>query len=370
MPIRAFIITLPIVTVITALIVFNLEDLVGFTQRLARSLTRSMRDSMYQHRRKRWKRTAEALDDDRTATELPVKKRPRRSTHWMYFVYTLETLFVTIPVYEVRCAFNLWGLRPKVKLTPNPKPARRVDSSNRAQLVKVTEEENKANLRRSIKRSRLARWLIMNIVILGVWIGRLIRVILLFIWVPLLAIEVGFLYIYILCVLAYTGNPAKHAHPGQPDEEDPLAIPFDWMKPFRLLGLHDLNQYPAPTPKQRATKYWRHLSESRNGRHHLDPNRRQNGGVSHSVEPAPFNASTRRRTTFFTPVTRTFSQLFTSKARSRATAEPEMTMGEPIGLGVYANGPKDIEQGGTATELRSADRENLEPINEEEEQRR
>jgi hypothetical protein len=349
MPMRVFIITLPIITIVTMFLVFNLEDIVDFTQDTTRRLTIWMMEHMRQHRRSTWKRRAQALHEDRLATELPVKKRRKKTTRWMYFFYILEAILVTIPVDEVRSALGLWGLRVRFSKTPSAQGHfyARTNGSQRALLVKDKEkkkQETKVRKEQYSQQSKLARTILKALRIVAVSLCCTIRVGCLGFWIPLLLIELALLYLWTVLLYLYKGSPTDTLDSIPVEDQPP---PFDWMLPVHLLNLHDVHIYPKPKRRQRSNLNWEKWYQSEK-----NP---MNHSISGEADGEPkMLRKTRKRTTFFAPVTRTFTDVF----RRRPGARRQTLGAAARSRGARANGlggfkidvdPGILEQGTNRT---------------------
>ena len=312
LPMRDFIITLPVITIFTTFLVFNLEDIVDFSQHTTQQLTTWMTNHMRQHRRKTWKRRAQELHEDRIATELPVKKRRRKSTRWMYLFYILEAVLVTVPVDEVRSALGLWGLRSRFSTKPDvlDQSIGRIDSSQFALLVKHGEQGEKKQKARTLQhsqQSKFARAIIRGSKAVAVCIFCVIRFLFLSLWIPLLLVELGILYLWTLLLYVYKAHPSTRIDSVVVEDD---SFPFDWMLPIHLLNLHDVHIYPKPKQKQRSSQFWNKWYQSeKNPMKHAS-------SVGSSPGPKPLNR-TRRKTTFV-PVVRTFSDVFGRRLRANS----------------------------------------------------
>jgi hypothetical protein len=364
LPMRDFIITLPVITIFTTFLVFNLEDIVDFSQHSTQRLTTWMTNHMRQHRRKTWKRRAKALHEDRTANELPVKKRRRKSTRWMYLLYVLEAVLVTVPVDEVRSALGLWGLRSRFSGKPNvlEQPSDPIDSSQFALLIKQGEQGEKKQKARTLQhsqQSKLARAIISGSKAVAICTFCVVRFLCLSFWIPLLLVEVGILYVWTLLLYLYKANPPKGIDSVVVEDD---LVPFDWMLPIHLLNLHDVHIYPKPKQKQRSNQFWNKWYQSeKNPMRHAS-------SVDSSPGPKPLSRS-RRKTTFFVPVTRTFSDVFGRRLKTHRNAGAADVARNRGARGNGSGGlnididPSILEQGGNSPYLpRAVALRNLGPI--------
>jgi hypothetical protein len=344
LPMKVFIITLPIITLVTTFLVFNLEDIVDFTQHTTQRLTMWMRGHMRQHRRKTWKRRAQALHEDLTATELPVKKRRRKTTRRMYFFYILEAILVTVPVDEVRSVLGLWGLRTRFSRRPAVPGhfSGRINSAQRALLVKdqgQKTKETEARTRQHSQQSKLARTILKGTSIVAAGLFCFIRFLCLIFWVPLLLVELTLLYLWTFLLYLYKGSPTNTLSSSSVEDQ---PFPFDWMLPIHLLNLHDVHIYPKPKVKQRTSLFWGKWYQSA-----MNPMNHVSSGAA-AGEPKMLG-KTRKRTTFFVPVTRTLTGVFGRRPRAqRHTAAVTRSKGGHGGLNIDVD-PGILEQGRNGT---------------------
>ncbi|KKY21564.1 hypothetical protein UCRPC4_g03515 [Phaeomoniella chlamydospora] len=105
LPIKVFIITVPTIFVFTALIIFNLQNIMDLWDFVSSYVTRRLRISMRHHGS--WDRTARSLHYDKITNKAPTSLRGRKSTHWSYVIFLIEALFIHIPVREVNWFFIL-----------------------------------------------------------------------------------------------------------------------------------------------------------------------------------------------------------------------------------------------------------------------
>lgn len=108
--VKAFAITLPSITVITALLIINLESIMAILESTLRKFTSILQEQMRSHHRTNWKSKAHALQQDHLATKPPSRKATRQSSHWVYILFVIEAILVLFPVSEVaRCISLLRG---------------------------------------------------------------------------------------------------------------------------------------------------------------------------------------------------------------------------------------------------------------------
>jgi hypothetical protein len=194
LPMRAFYIALPSVTIFTIFLVFNLRDIVTIWGKSTQAITHSLRKVMQNHPRRVWRKEAEALLEDRAAVQIPVKKRARKSTHWMYFVFIFVTVLVTLPRHELKTAIGLYGLRKRVEkqvIEPNAP-----EEKGRAWRIRAVQEE--AKRMRPLDRLPLPlRWIFKPAWVTLRFGFNSLRFLCLSIWIPLLILDL---------VVVLTGN--------------------------------------------------------------------------------------------------------------------------------------------------------------------
>ncbi|KKZ64020.1 hypothetical protein EMCG_01681 [[Emmonsia] crescens] len=108
--INAFAITLPVITIVSALLIFNLNTLTVAFDSAVRKVTLGLQRRMKLHHRREWKHRALALHQDDISTEPPVRKASKESSHWVYIIFLIETAVVIIPVSELNAALHCYGL--------------------------------------------------------------------------------------------------------------------------------------------------------------------------------------------------------------------------------------------------------------------
>ncbi|OJD16757.1 hypothetical protein AJ78_03095 [Emergomyces pasteurianus Ep9510] len=108
--ISAFAITLPVITIVSALLIFNLNTLTAAFDSAVRKATVGLQRQMKLHHRREWKHRALALHQDDISTEPPVRKASKESSHWVYMLFLMESVVVVIPVSELAAALRCYGL--------------------------------------------------------------------------------------------------------------------------------------------------------------------------------------------------------------------------------------------------------------------
>ena len=358
MPIKVFIITLPVVFLATAFLVFNLEELVDALQRFSLNTTEWMRQRMLEHRSKNWKVAATRLQEDRIATELPIKKRPRKTTKWMYLLFALQAILVSIPVYEVRCAVNLYRRRAWAA-GAGKKAARhgslqltRSDSSILAKKVRAGEKRRQAYKKRELKQSRFALATLNTIRVTWLLVRQCVRLMLLVVWLPLLVVELFILYLATMVLFVWRGGAQTPIDPTLAEQK----VSFDWILPLHLLGLNDITHYPAPKPHDRAREFWHILWRSLGDL----MNRRAVGRQDQNDEANPrmMVRGSRKTSTFIAPVRRTFTTLFQRRhgsVRAVGRLNGGLNGGLNAGLTGVGHEPRDSSGAGRSSGYRDED---------------
>ncbi|KAG5304202.1 CorA-like Mg2+ transporter domain family protein [Histoplasma capsulatum G186AR] len=261
--IKAFAITLPVITIVSALLIFNLNTLTVAFDSAVRKATFGLQRQMRLHHRNDWKDRALALYQDDISTESPVRKASKESSRWVYILFLFEVAMVVIPVSELNAALHFYGLfgseqereRDGVDddysdkddgSSHRPRKGRQKEVLMRVKrAAKQAEEEERkrkdeergwaiALLRRSYRNIRHLGSALMHTIFTSA------RVLLLPIWVPILLVE------YIFTVLAFTLLFNQHPSQANPSsampEEESLAAhslsPF--IRAWRTLGLNTL----------------------------------------------------------------------------------------------------------------------------------
>jgi hypothetical protein len=210
MSIKTFAVVLPVVTVSTVLAVFVLT---GALRDMQKTMSDNMPDPkqvlcdlMLEHPRKRWGK--EQFHDSRALRE--------QHSPWTYLAFLAELCFISIPVYEVRKAANLYR-SPKRHSAPSDRP----DSSMSQQHLSsnTTPASNNRPNTREANAKTLARQLIDEVqkanrknsrkghmLTLARQAGTALliaaRIVLLCLWIPLLLLE----YVVLLFCCPFMGN--------------------------------------------------------------------------------------------------------------------------------------------------------------------
>lgn len=194
---KTFTIVLPVATVSTVLAVFVLT---GALQDMQKTISENipnpgqkLRELMLEHPRKRWGK--EQFRDSRAPREQP--------SLWTYLAFSAELCFISIPVYEVKRAANLYRLRNR-----RPAPSNRPGSSISQQHLRSnttlasshipdTKEANtKSRTRQVIELHQLTerknsrkRLILVTVRQARTALSIAVRILLLCLWIPLLLLE-------------------------------------------------------------------------------------------------------------------------------------------------------------------------------------
>lgn len=222
LPMSAFAITLPSITVLTILLVFNLQSIIDIWEKISSNITASLRELMKNHNRQDWRDTANALYADKLARQPPVKKAPRRSSHWVYALFILEAVTVSFPVSEIENAYrrlrHLFSSATAdpylLQETAGIKDGEQPTNLSRAQRVKYAKEaEKKREQRVGTSHFNPLKALIRLIVKLSKVALATTRTMLLIFWIPLVALE------YVLLLSWFMISPPSSLFEPEPGQE-------------------------------------------------------------------------------------------------------------------------------------------------------
>ncbi|ODH45754.1 hypothetical protein GX48_08169 [Paracoccidioides brasiliensis] len=261
--VNAFAITLPIITIVSALVIFNLNALTASFDSAVRKATFGLRGRMKLHHRKDWKQRALALYQDDISAEPPVRKASKQSSHWVYILFLIETATILLPVSELDAALRFYGIFDSKSecdqddgdddITDKEEARLHLPGNNRRKEVlrrvkraaqqaeeqeqRRREEEKGAvivffgrSYRNSLHVSRALMGIIFNS----------LRLLFIPIWIVLLSTE------YILVLAAFTLLSRSHPHPTQPSPNPPAHAEksprshSSFAHAWRLLGLNTL----------------------------------------------------------------------------------------------------------------------------------
>ncbi|KAL2001264.1 hypothetical protein VTN02DRAFT_1971 [Thermoascus thermophilus] len=211
LPMSAFAIALPSITVVTILLVFNLQTIIDAWEKFSSDITYSLRELMKNHNRQDWRETADALYADRLARQPPVKKAQRKSSHWVYALFLLEAVTVSFPVSEIenayrRIRFLFSNAAPDPYLLQETAGVKPKDSEqaalSRAQRVKYA-RERELRKQRKVRYFNPLRFSIRVVVKMSRVALATTRTLLLIFWIPLVTLE------YILLLSWFMISPPK-----------------------------------------------------------------------------------------------------------------------------------------------------------------
>ncbi|KAK2811088.1 hypothetical protein FQN50_002424 [Emmonsiellopsis sp. PD_5] len=252
--INAFAIAFPIITIVSALLIFNLNNLTTAFDTVVRNTTSVLLRKMKLHSRSDWKSRAQALQQDNIMAEPPVRKASKQSSHWVYMLFLIEAALVLLPVSELKAALCCYGLFDSESDsdsdlddydsegeadTEKPRNERQKEVQRK---VKRTARQAEEQERRNLERENGALWAISNRIYRSsvhlvhglIWtIFTLLRAILLPVWIILLLIE------YILLSTALLLNQYGHHTPKSNTSES---------------HKHTSSPSPTPTPLHQASK--------------------------------------------------------------------------------------------------------------------
>lgn len=108
--IKAFAITLPCITIVTTLLIFNLNTIISAFSTVVHNVTHKLQGQMRRHHKKDWRDRALALHEDHLNTEPPARRVAKQTSRWVYLLYLLEGIVVVLPLSELNGAFHLYGI--------------------------------------------------------------------------------------------------------------------------------------------------------------------------------------------------------------------------------------------------------------------
>ncbi|RFU34130.1 hypothetical protein B7463_g2214, partial [Scytalidium lignicola] len=206
---RAFAITLPCITVVSTLLIFNINTIMTVFNLLVEKITFSMQREMRLHYRKDWRDRAQALHEDHLTTEPPARRATKQTSRWVYVLYSMEALFVVSPVSELNAAAHgYWIINFEDKTSQNDDDSvlsdidggenhnkKRRDVQRRVKLA--AEQAHKEEWKRQQDESSFFRALLNRLPRESLTVARILakvvisflRVLLLPIWTILLVIE-------------------------------------------------------------------------------------------------------------------------------------------------------------------------------------
>ncbi|KAI9738344.1 MAG: hypothetical protein M1834_008842 [Cirrosporium novae-zelandiae] len=189
--IKAFIISLPSITVFTGLLIFNLEYLISQLDIIFQAVTERMRAHMRVSRAD-WSKVAQALDHDKAANQIPIKRRKKESSHWAYFGFLVEAAFVFIPVSEIKRSTRILRRIFRIRFAANPLfegPDHQKDEyiqSRAKRIQKVKEKVAEREASRTAHEGQPLGALSSGVRKTGKLISNFCRILLLSIWIPLI----------------------------------------------------------------------------------------------------------------------------------------------------------------------------------------
>jgi hypothetical protein len=268
--IKAFAITLPILTVVSALIIFNLDAEIFAFDSLVRRVTFGLQRQMKLHYRRGWKDRALALYQDHLITEPPARKAAKQSSNWVYILFLIETIITGLPVSEVHAALNFYGLlNLRNEIDEDDDSSEKSDDENkfrktmrkevRRRVKRAAQQANKEEQRRREYEKGALRALTKRFLRRGSRIARQLlrilfssfRVLFIPVWIFLLALQ----YILVVTYLVLTYHSSPRAEPSSRGQKIPS--PQENISPFieawRLLGLQFITFPKRDNNKEKYT---------------------------------------------------------------------------------------------------------------------
>jgi hypothetical protein len=217
----AFAISLPVITLAAAILVFNLQNIVTVWSVSTERSSGWLRHLMRRHRHDGWKQQALWLHEDLAATKPPVTKARRRSSAWVYLVFLVEYLLVSVPVGEIAATVR-WLSVVNTDRTPPPLNEKELDMLDendelalmaRTKMLKADAVRERINAamkeeeKKEKKRRDEARGIVLSLLIrffsfifafikwAAIFLFHFIRALLLPVWFCVLVVEYLFLVI-------------------------------------------------------------------------------------------------------------------------------------------------------------------------------
>jgi hypothetical protein len=265
------VITLPAITLGTALFVLNLEHLLNIWNSITVHCAIWLRLRMRQHRRKDWKNRAIALQEDIAVARAPVRKAQRQSSGWVYLLFLLEYGLVGLPINEIKAALSSAGLlgkasegceathqrRPSVLIengddnvdSPTAQRQRRKEEIKQRINQSLEDEKRQEEKRKCEERGNFVTALLRSREFAVKALKKFfrvsfstLRVILIPFWIVMLAIE----YIALIILLALHTTTRSLLSTGSPPASSEPAPKSLWIQGWEILGLDVLLPFGKP----------------------------------------------------------------------------------------------------------------------------
>ncbi|KAF2104083.1 hypothetical protein NA57DRAFT_50929 [Rhizodiscina lignyota] len=255
--VHIFAAVLPAITVVTALFVFNLHNVVNAWELFTDYISSWLRSSMKEHRRGDWQRTAIALHEDMNASKAPVRKAQKRSSAWVYLVFIIEALIVSLPVGELSNAASLFRRMASSEAAAAPEGPE--DGDDIRSIDPHVFEKINESLAEERKRQRQKRREKIGPVLLALediwhalpatfrWIGTgtidIIRALLLPLWVIVVMFEYLILSLILLIASVFRSRPDDESVRSLSNTQKRSKEPSCFRRAFLILGLDTV--FPA-----------------------------------------------------------------------------------------------------------------------------
>ena len=198
---QTFAIVLPIVTIVTGILIFNLHDLTDVYIVTTDRITSWIRKQMLRSQGTGWDSTVRLLESERASMAPITTMKPQRRSAMIYMVFLLEFIFLTLPVQEVTALIHIYGffkwLRIKFEADPEkedqnePRQPESFASKVRVEAQRQKEAQSKRTQPSSVLKGAF------------ILVFSLLRAVLILLWAPIVLLDFVAVFLY----YAYFGIP-------------------------------------------------------------------------------------------------------------------------------------------------------------------
>ena len=208
---QTFATILPIVTVVTGILIFNLHDLTDIYNVTTDRTASWIRKQMLESHGTGWKSTVRLLESERASMAPITTMKSRQRSAGIYILFLLDSMFITLPVQEVIALFHLYGffkwLQSRFGSDPEtndpnvPGQPESLASKVRAEYQRQKEAESKPNQVSSVLQGAF------------LLISSLLRAVLTLLWAPMVLLDFVALSLYYASVGVPSWGSAVSAIP-------------------------------------------------------------------------------------------------------------------------------------------------------------